>query len=58
VIQLSELSAKLLESPEAIETKISIIKDAIHSGQYQINPECIAMHLMTLSSTRPSLEIA
>jgi flagellar biosynthesis anti-sigma factor FlgM len=58
VIQLSELNAKLLESPKAIETKIAIIKEEIHSGRYQVNPECIAMHLMALSSTTSNVEIA
>jgi len=58
VIQLSGLSSKLLESPQSVETKIEIIKQEIRSGHYQINPECIAMHLMAVSSTVLKAETA
>ena len=50
VIQLAELSAVLFDTPEAIQTKILLIKEKLNTDKYHVHSTHIANKLLEFAS--------
>ena len=56
VIEFAKLEAILFDTPEAINTKLDVIKEALSSGDYQINSKNIAGKLLEYAPITEAVE--
>ena len=58
LIEFAKLEALLFDTPEAINTKLEVIKEAISEGSYHMNSQHIAVKLLEYARITETAEMA